>query len=44
MIAGTVSWAECPSCHPKNMAGWWKWALVSPDGVAPSRLVGVCLC
>jgi len=22
--------------HParKNMGGWWKWALVSPDGVA----------
>jgi len=25
----------------KNMRGWWKWALVSPDGVAPSRRVGV---
>jgi len=22
--------------------GWWKWALVSPDGVAPSRMDGVC--
>jgi len=22
--------------------GWWRWALVSPDGVAPSRMV--CLC
>ena len=21
------------------MGGWWKWALVSPDGVAPSRMV-----
>jgi len=21
--------------------GWWRWALVSPDGVAPSRMVGV---
>jgi len=21
--------------------GWWKWALVSPDGVAPSQMVGV---
>jgi len=21
--------------------GWWRWALVSPDGVAPSRIVGV---
>ena len=23
------------------MAGWWRWALVSPDGVAPSRMVCV---
>ena len=23
------------------MAGWWRWALVSPDGVAPSRMVSV---
>jgi len=23
------------------MGEWWRWALVSPDGVAPSRLVGV---
>jgi len=23
------------------MGGWWRWALVSPDGVAPSRKVGV---
>ena len=25
--------------HParkKNMGGWWRWTLVSPDGVAPS--------
>ena len=28
-----------PAC--KNMGGWWRWALVSPDGVAPSRMVGV---
>ena len=21
--------------------GWWKWALISLDGVAPSRMVGV---
>ena len=21
--------------------GWWRWALVSPDGVVPSRMVGV---
>ena len=25
----------------KNMGGWWRWALVSLDGVAPSRVVGV---
>jgi len=25
----------------KNMGGWWKWALVSPDGVVPSQLVSV---
>jgi len=25
----------------KNMGGWWRWALVSPDGVAPSRMVSV---
>jgi len=24
--------------------GWWRWALVSPDGVAPGRMVDVCLC
>jgi len=21
--------------------GWWRWELVSPDGVAPSRMVSV---
>jgi len=21
--------------------GWWRWALVSPDGVEPSRMAGV---
>jgi len=25
----------------KNMAGWWRWTLVSPDGVAPSWMVDV---
>ena len=29
-----------PACK-KIMGGWWRWALVSPDGVAPSRMVGV---
>ena len=23
------------------MGGWWRWAQVSPDGVAPSRMVSV---
>jgi len=23
------------------MGGWWRWALVSPDGVAPSQIVNV---
>ena len=26
---------------PVNMGGWWRWALLSPDGVAPSQMVGV---
>jgi len=28
-----------PAC--KNMGGWWRWALVGPNGVAPSWTVGV---
>jgi len=29
-------------CHlHHSLMGWWRWALVSPDGVAPSRMVGV---
>jgi len=29
--------------HParKKYGGWWRWALVSPDGVAPSQMVSV---
>jgi len=29
--------------HPvyKKMGGWWRWALVIPDGVVPSRMVSV---
>ena len=23
------------------ISGWWRWALLSPDGVAPSRMVDV---
>ena len=28
-----------PAC--KKMGRWWRWALVSPDGVAPSQMVSV---
>jgi len=27
--------------RPVKMGGWWRWALVSLDGVAPSRTVCV---
>jgi len=26
---------------PVKNGGWWRWAMVSPDGVAPSLMVGV---
>jgi len=26
---------------PVHVGGWCRWALVSPNGVAPSRMVGV---
>jgi len=29
------------SIRPAKNGGWWRWALVSPDGVAPSRMDGV---
>ena len=37
----TVGWRQegHPAC--KKVGGWWRWALISPDGVAPSRMVGV---
>jgi len=25
----------------KKYGGWWRWALASPDGVAPSQMVSV---
>jgi len=28
-----------PAC--KKYGEWWRWALVSPDGMAPSRMVNV---
>ena len=35
-----VGWQEGhPAC--KKYGGWWRWALVSPDGMAPSRIVVV---
>jgi len=27
--------------RPVKNGGWWRWALLSPDGVAPSRMIGV---
>jgi len=30
-----------PAC--KNMGTRWRWAMVIPDGVAPSRMVGVSI-
>ena len=29
--------------HPahKKIEGWWRWALLNPDGVAPGWMVGV---
>jgi len=37
----TVGWAQegHPAC--KKHGRWWRLALLSPDGVAPSRMVGV---
>jgi len=29
------------SKHWRQWGGWWRWALVCPDGVAPSRMFGV---
>jgi len=32
-----------PEGHPacNKHGGWWRWALASPDGVAPSQMVNV---
>jgi len=27
--------------HAVKMGGWWRWARISLDGVAPSQMVGV---
>ena len=37
----TVGWAAGRASDLQKMGGWWRWALVSPDGVAPSRMVNV---
>jgi len=37
----TVGWAAGRASGLQKMGGWWRWALVSPDGVAPIRMVGV---
>jgi len=35
-----VEWQEGhPACN--KMGEWWRWALLSPDGVVPSQMVGV---
>jgi len=35
-------WLGGRNCiRPVKNEGWWRWAQVSPDGVAPSRMVGV---
>jgi len=28
----------------KKYGGWWRWVLVSPDRVSPSRMVSQCVC
>jgi len=39
-LALLVRWQEGhPAC--KKMGEWWRWVLFSPDGVVPSRMVGV---
>jgi len=37
----TVGWAAGKASGLSKNGGWWRWALVSPDGVAPSPMVGV---
>jgi len=36
-----VEWQEGHLACKKIWGGWWRRALLSPDGVAPSRMVGV---
>jgi len=37
----TVGWVAGRATGLQKMGGWWRWALVSPDGMAPRRMVGV---
>jgi len=35
-------WLSCrKGIWPVKNGGWWRWAQLSPDGVAPSRMIGV---
>ena len=34
-------WRQEGHSARKKYGGWWRWALVSPDGVAPSRIVSL---
>jgi len=37
----TVGWVAGRASGLYKMKGWWRWALLSPDGVVPSRMVRV---
>jgi len=39
----TVGWAAGRASGLKKMGGWWRWALVSPDGVAAGWSVSLPL-
>jgi len=36
-----VGWQEGHLARKKIWAGWWRWALVSPDGVVPILIVSL---
>jgi len=36
-----VGWQEGHPARKKKYGGWCRWALVTPDGVTPSRMVSV---
>ena len=40
-VANTALAKRALRAHAVKMGGWWRWALVSPDGVAPSWMVSV---